>query len=347
MKIGIDANPFISADKFRGVGSYTETLISGLKLYDLENIYRVIRWSEGKERDFDAFIFPYFSPFNISLPFLKTTKVIVTVHDLIPLVFSENFPIGLKGRFSWFVQKNLLKGVNGIITDSFVSKKDIQDICSIRKSKIFVVYPAINEIFKKNRDFRAQKRIRQKYQLPDDFILYVGDSNWNKNVPSLIKASKVLKLPLVLVGEVFKKRNVDLNHPWNKSLKEVKSLIAGDNRVLTLGFIPSDDLVNIYNLALLYVQPSYYEGFGLPVVEAMASGCPVISSSKGSLPEIGGDASLYFDPYKDELPGVIKKLSRNKVLREKLISKGSLQANKFSSKNMVQDLKHVFSEILN
>lgn len=345
MKIAIDTTPLLTEHKYRGIGKYTNNFIQSLEEYDKNNVYSKIVLSQQSDLNFDLLLIPYFSPFNLSLPFIKKVKTLVTVHDLIPKKFPDKFPVGIRGELIWNIQKRLLLGVEGIITDSDTSKKDIIEICNIDKNKVFVVYPSVNKIFQRLQYQSDLKVIKDRYKLPQKFVLYVGDCNWNKNVPILVKASQKLNIDLVLVGKVFQDKT-DLNHPWNSSLKEVFNLTNADNRIKKLGYVNDEDLVSIYNLAQLYIQPSYYEGFGLSMVEAFACGCPVIASDKGSLKEVGGEAPLYFNPQNlDELTKKIKDTYSNEKVLTQLREKGLEKAKKYSGLNFVLGLSKVYEQV--
>ena len=134
--------------------------------------------------------------------------------------------------------------------------------------------------------------MQKKYNLPKSFALYVGDINYNKNVPNLVKACKIAKMPLVIAGKQVKEvESLNLNHPELKHLKNIDW-----SEILRLGFVPDSDLVAIYNLAAVYVQPSLYEGFGLPVLEAVACNTPIVATKTQALVEILGDGLNYVDP---------------------------------------------------
>src|SRR5205814_1416142 len=133
---------------------------------------------------------------------------------------------------------------------------------------------------------------RSKYKLPDNFALYVGDVNWNKNLHGLLNAISISKIQLVLVGSAL----TDQNLPQVKELDAlIKELDLG-SLITKTGFVPEKDLVVLYNLAGVVVMPSFYEGFGLPVLEGMACGTPVVCSKNSSLEEIGGDVAIFCDP---------------------------------------------------
>jgi glycosyltransferase involved in cell wall biosynthesis len=135
--------------------------------------------------------------------------------------------------------------------------------------------------------------IAKRYGLPDRFALYVGDVNYNKNIPVLIDACKIAKIPLVIAGKQAKEiESLNLNHPELKHLKGIDW-----SGVIRPGFIPDADLVAVYNLAKVYVQPSLYEGFGLPILEAVACGTPVVAAKTQALVEILGDDLNYVDPH--------------------------------------------------
>ena len=157
--------------------------------------------------------------------------------------------------------------------------------------------------------------IQKKYKLPSKYVLYVGDININKNIPTLVMACQKLNYPLVIVGKAATQKNV-IDHPWNRDLVWLQNI--KDPNVKCLGFVPNSDLKLIYNLATLYCQPSFSEGFGLPLLEAMQSGCPIVYSSQGCVAEIANFHGEMFDPYSvDDLTRALKKLWRSESLRHK------------------------------
>jgi glycosyltransferase involved in cell wall biosynthesis len=264
--------------------------------------------------------------------------VIVTVHDLIPLKFPCHYPAGIRGQWRWRGQKRRLQKVDGILTVSNTSRKDIAQLVCYPQEKIKTTYLAASSEFKVIANRQEKKRIAQKYSLPQNFVLYVGDVNWNKNVPGLVRACQKLALPLVIVGKQAVARNYDQTHPENQDLVWLQQEAKKDKNIQLLGFIDSQDLPIIYNLASVYCQPSFYEGFGLPVVEAMACGCPVVSSNQGSLPEVGGQAVIYGNPYqKGSLAQAINKVTNNPQLAKKLSLAGPKQAAKFSWQKCAQE----------
>ena len=332
----------------RGVGFYALNLFKALKELKGNNQY-FLNKDKNDEFSFDLIHLPYFDPFFFTLPWPRKKPVVVTIHDLIPLKFSKNYPSGLRGKLKWLIQKRIVKSVSAIMTDSENSKKDIEDIIGFPKDKIFSIYLAASEEFRQLKEKEKLEKIRKKYSLPDNFIFYVGDLNWNKNVSLLVRALGEVKnrfndINLVLAGSAFENESL-------AELKEIKRLIKDlklKERVKLLGFVVIDDLVKIYNLARLYIQPSFYEGFGLPVLEAMQSGCPVLSSNKASLPEVGGQAVEYFNPQnKGELEKKIIDLWNNKSKLIGLSKKGLKQSKQFSWQKTAQETRRIYEKIIN
>ena len=323
MKIAIDISPLSTGHKVRGVGFYLEHLKSALLKYEKENEYVFFVRGEKLPDDIDLVHFPYFEPFFLALPLYKKFKTIVTVHDLTPIVFPKAFPRGLKGEIKWQMQKFALRKANGIITDSKNSKEDVAKYIGIRESRVDVVYLASGEDFKVITLSETKiKSLRSKYNLPEKFVLYVGDVTWNKNLPRLIDAIKTTKIPLVMIGKSLVSEDYDRANPWNNDLKRVQELARESEQIIRLGFVDSQDLVAIYNLATVFVMPSLYEGFGLPILEAQACGCPVVTTKEGSLAEVAGESAEFADG--------IKKIFESKNLQEELRAKGFKNSSKYS-----------------
>lgn len=342
MIIGFDISPLKTGHKFRGTGSYTDNLVKAIKKYDQKNDYQFFTNRRELPQNIDLIHYPYFEPFFLTLPWRKSVPTVVTIHDLIPLVFPDHFPRGLKGEIKWQIQKRSLKGSAAVIVDSKSSQKDVFKYTSIPEEKIFVVYLAAGEEFRQLKPGELTK-IKNKYSLPEKFVLYVGDATWNKNVPGLVRAIQKINLPLVLVGKRLAESDFDRKNQWNKDLLEVEKLTHDDKRIFKLGFVPQEDLVGIYNLATVCVQPSFYEGFGLPVLEAMSCGCPVVTSRVSSLPEVAGEAAFYVDPYNtDDMANGIGEIYFNTAVQEKFRKLGILQAKKFSWKKTAQETAEVY-----
>jgi glycosyltransferase involved in cell wall biosynthesis len=240
---------------------------------------------------FDIVHYQYFRPYFRDLPFTKPAKkVVLTIHDLIPLVYPNHYPSGIKGNINFALNRYLIKkNVDVIITISETSKKDICRFLGVDPKIVHVVYLASKPKFKKLEISNLKLEIVKRYSLPDRFALYVGDVNYNKNIPNLVKACKVAIIPLVICGKQAKEvEKQNLDHPELVHLKNIDW--AGVSR---LGFVPDSDLASIYSMAKVYIQPSFYEGFGLPALEAVTCGTPVALAKSQCMVEVLGDDFTY------------------------------------------------------
>lgn len=338
MKVAIDTHPLKSGHSVRGIGTYTKNLVEEFKKGKWKDIEFEFFASPNPPPPVDLIHYPYFDLFFHTLPINKlASRVVVTIHDIIPLVFPAHFQSGFKGKINLLLQKKALRNVDAVICDSKTSKKDISSKFGYPDDKIHVVYLAPSAAFQKISRPDKLSKITKKYNLPKKFVLYVGDVNWTKNIPNLLKAIKISRVNLVMVGKAL----VD------KSLAEVKEgvrLIEKldiENEVLRIGYIDEDDLVAIYNLASATVLPSYYEGFGLPVLESMACGTPVVCSKLSSLPEVGADLALYCDPL--EPLSIAEKIRDTFNLNENLFSKKLIQhASNFSWQKTARETIKVY-----
>jgi glycosyltransferase involved in cell wall biosynthesis len=316
----------------------------------------LVEFTEKIPVNIDIIHYTWFDLFFRTLPLIKKKPTIVTIHDVMPLVFSEHYPIGVKGKINSLIQKRSLENCKFVITDSNQSRKDIIKYLKVKPEKIKVVYLAASKEYRELDDITLM-RAKRKLKLPDNFLLYVGDVNYVKNLPLLIQSFADLKkskdyryLKLLLIGEAFMKRVDNIDHPELASIKRVNNLIREldlESEIFRLGFVEIEELAAIYNLATIYIQPSFYEGFGLPVLEAMSCGVPVICARGGSLEEVSGNASLYFDPKSvNSLSGAIKRLLEDKALRIKLIEQGLLNVQSFSWEKVASQTIEVYKQAL-
>lgn len=358
IKIAIDVSPTIDGNAIRGVGYYTNQLIKSLQQeikvnsdYKNWSIDLIKNNQDLKAKNYKLIHYPYFDPFKLTLPKNKKIPYIVTVHDLIPIQFKNHFPPGIKGKIKWFIQKNHLKYAKKIITVSHYSKYIINQITKYPLSQIFVTHLGADNSFKIITDKNKLEDTRIKYKLPQKFVLYVGDINWNKNIPSLVKACLKNKYSLVIVGSTAVKKDVP-NHPWTKDLRwlQSKSSQLAHQRtkgLILTGFIPDEDLPLIYNLATVYCQPSFAEGFGLPLVQAMQSGCPVTYSQDTCLPEIMEDVGVSFNPRSvSDISSVLKQLWLDQKLWEKQQLLGIKRAKIFNWKFTAKQTLAVYDLVL-
>jgi len=326
MNIYIDSSPLHSGHKHRGIGEYTRNLITALKNYFPQHNY--------SSSDPDLIHYPYFDLFFPTLPFIKKKPTIITIHDVIPLQHPNLFPFGPRGRFNLLRQKLALKNTKAIITDSKASKKAIIKHLKINPQKIHVIYLAADPIFK----LKPKSKLA-RIKLPAKFLLYVGYINPNKNLTNLVQAVKQTKAKLVIVSRALANKNIPES-------KEINQLINSQITIITN--VDQSELNQLYHQAAIYIQPSLNEGFGLPLLEAMTVGCPVISTRAGSLPEVGGSAPLYAkSPSISNLANAIKKLWTNSELQNELKKKSLIQSKKFSWRQTAQETIKVYEKILN
>lgn len=348
IKVGLVKSPNISSH-VRGGGFYADRLLKSLSQTPDINVNFVdYSINPAVYRKYDLIHFTYFDFFNLTLPPVRPVKTVVAVHDMTPLKFPQHFPLGKKAKVVWPIQKTILKNVDAITTLSEVSKKDIVELTGIPSEKIKVIYLAADPEFKKIKDIKLLKKIGEKYSLPDKFMLYVGGVNWNKNLPALIKACRQINVNLVLVGKEFLNKDVDFSHAELQPFKEVLGLIESDQRTHRLGFVPTGDLAAIYNLATIYVQPSVYEGFGLPVLEAMSCGTPVICGRKSSLGEIGGEAAIYADVENsaDIAAKIDRTLKLPRTAYDKIGTESIRQARNFSWEKTARETLEMYQKVL-
>lgn len=349
MKIAVDISPLASGHylqhRVRGTGFYVTNLKDSLQEYFPKNEYIFFKRGDNVPGDVDLVHVPYFEPYFITLPIKKSKKTVVTVHDLTPLVFKEKFPAGIKGKLKWEVQKKALQNADFIITDSHSSKNDIHKFTGISMNKIEVVYLAAAKHFKKTNS--SNKKLIKKYKIPEQFLFYVGDATWNKNLPNLIKAVNKTSYNLIIAGNAFVNKDYDKTNPWNHDLHEAQVLAGSNKNIYPIGYVSDQDLVDLYNLAKAFIMPSFYEGFGLPILEAMQSGCPVITSRAGSIEEVADSAAYFVEPDNiDSIVNGINEVMENESIRNALSEKGLSQAKKFSWQDTADETNKVYEKII-
>lgn len=332
----------------RGIGVYTSELKNALAKRPGVTV-DLINFSDLKSSQFqyDLIHFTYFDLFFLTLPPILNTKSIVTVHDLTPLVFPDGFKYGLRGEIKWQVQKRLLSKSDSIIAVSQCTKKDIIKHTSFPENKIKVIYEAAADAYTIIKVANKLTGFRKLFNLPERYLLYVGDINYNKNISTLIRAFKKVTeefedINLILIGKSFQG-----NIPESINIKKEINEFGLNGRVRMLGFVSQDDLVYYYNLASLYIQPSIYEGFGLPVLEAMSCGTLVICGKNSSFPEIGGNAVIFTDVQNaDQFAATtIKSLTLSPAKKDQLRKNGLEQAHKFSWEKAAGETHDLYEKI--
>ena len=355
MKITIDVSQM--AYSGTGVGRYTFELVKAL--LSLPSKHEFILWAGVRKQRFyfeslqktepwnrANWVYSHVSPklagvlFNYSplhLEYLSgetdlihlsdwtapVTRVptVTTVHDLAFIKYPQTVDPLIRHTQSVRLSRIMSHG-NHIIADSLSTKNDLIEKYHVNESRIDVVYPGIGSSYIP-RSLEEIKRVKIKYSLPDRFILSLGTQEPRKNLERLIEATKNQSLPLVIAGK----------YGWGRKL-------GNPAHVNVLGFVSEQDLPALYSSATVFCYPSLYEGFGFPVLEAMACGAPVVTSNISSLPEVAGDAAILIDPLNIESigSGIEQALS----MREKMIKKGIQQAKKFSWEKTARQVLSIY-----
>lgn len=336
MRVGFNILPLQTSHSQRGMGQYTRCLLEALKKIGEVEIeeFRQLK----KVSDVDLVHYPYFDPFFTTLPLLKKFPTVVTIGDVTPLLFPEHYPAGIKGTIKKIIQTFSLQNVKAVITFSKSAAEDIHQVLKIKNKKIFPIYLAPSNEFKKLNKSKLVNII-QKYHLPEEFGLFVGSVNWNKNLINLTESCLRANIKLVFIGKDFEKKD-NLDHPELKSYKEFVEKYSANPNIITLGFIETKDLVSIYNLANFLLLTSFYEGFGLTILEAQACGCPVITSNLSAMPEVAGKGAVYIDPH--SIDDIFRGINEIRVKREKLVNAGFENVKRFSWEKCAKDTVKVY-----
>ncbi len=274
------------------------------------------------------------------LPPLVPCRSVVTIHDCIHLMFPEY----LSNRFApAYARASIMmaaRRATRVMTVSESSKRDILRFVNIPADKIDVIYNAYDERFSLEPKEEDVARVRERYQLHGQFVLYAGNVKPHKNIERLIQAFHLLRsrgmehLKLVLIGDEISRyaalRRSVHQHQLHKYVR-------------FLGYLPQETLAIMYRLAGVFVFPSLYEGFGLPPLEAMASGAPVVTSNVSSLPEVAGDAAVLVDPYDPEaIADAIHRVLTSEQLRCELRRKGLARAGQFSWEDSARRVRAIY-----
>ncbi|RJR30227.1 glycosyltransferase family 1 protein [Candidatus Microgenomates bacterium] len=342
MKVALIQSSQVNNEQ-RGVGVYTQNLFNALKT--LKDIQVEITQLSDIPKDADIYHYTYFDPFFKSLKIIPGKKTIVTVHDLIPIKFPTHFPKGIRGTINWWRQKKNLQNADALITDSLASQKDIRQLVKIPESRIYPIYLAPGVPFYKKFTTTQLKNVSHKYSLPEKYVLYVGDANWNKNILNVVKACEQAEVALVLVSNALSK-TVTVNHPELREARLAQQILVKNAQFLVLSKVAVEDLAALYQLAQVLLLPSRYEGFGLPVVEAFASGCPVICSKNGSLAEVAGKGAYFIDSDDGAaISAAVKKFYTDSQVRQKYRKLGYQEVKRFSWESTALKTFDVYKQI--
>jgi len=279
------------------------------------------------------------------LPPLTPCRTVVTIHDCIHL----RFPQYLRSKLGYAYARAALWSATHraarVITVSEASKRDILRYFRVPESRIDVIHNAIDDRFRQAPAAEDMERVRQRYQLNAPFILYAGNIKPHKNLERLIESFHLLRqdpalkdVQLLIIGDEISKyatlRRAVHRHKLHKHVR-------------FFGFVSHETLAALYRLADVFVFPSLYEGFGLPPLEAMASGTPVITSDVSSLPEIVGDAALLIDPTEPEaIADAMRRVLGDADLRASLKARGLARARAFSWERSIRRVREIYSEVL-
>ncbi len=353
MRIGIDARLVYYSRA--GIGQYIQGLVKGLSecdennefvllqsrkdttvLADEPNFFRKSLWTPSHHR-LEQLVLPFeISPLRLDIlhspdfipPFRRDYKSVITVHDLAFILY-PHFLTQESARYYGQIDR-AVRHADHIIADSQSTKRDIINFLGVAESKVTVIYAAAASMYQPVTDNRSLKGVQEKYGVDRPFVLFVSTIEPRKNLPTLLRAFRrllddyKLDVKLTVVGQ----------RGWfcGEVFAVTESLNLGDE-VAFLGHVPTEDLVLLYNTAEALVHPSYYEGFGLPPLEAMACGTPTIVANVSSLPEVVGDASLLVAP--DHVEGwtvAMWRVLTDDSLHSELSAKGLKRAQLFSWK---------------
>ena len=367
MRIGIDARKLHDF----GIGTYIRNLLRQLARMDCQTEFVILCRPEDRETvaalgdNFRAVVqtAPNYSiseqlriPLALAregvtlfhaphyvLPPLVRCKSVVTIHDCIHLMFPQYLPNRLAYSYARTSIRLAARRATRILTVSESSKRDILRFVDTEPDKIDVIYNAYDDRFAIDPREEDVVRVRERFQLESEFVLYAGNVNPHKNLERLIEAFNLVRkrgldhLKLVMIGDEISKytalRRAVHQHQLHKYVR-------------FLGYLPEVTLAVMYRLAGVFVFPSLYEGFGLPPLEAMASGTPVVTSNVSSLPEVAGDAAILVDPYdpRSIADGIYRVLSDERLRRD-LRRKGVARAGMFSWEQSVRRVRAIYGEV--
>jgi glycosyltransferase involved in cell wall biosynthesis len=284
---------------------------------------------------------PYFAA-----PYFLPARTVVTVHDVIPLIMPE-YRARAESRMYNSLIAFTVRRVNAIITVSDYSKRDIVRTLHIPDERIHVIGNAVDDSYRPIADRRLIDAVRDRYGIGPKYILYFGGFDLRKNVDRILQAYAALpkstrdEYQLVIAGRLHL-----LGHPLYPDPRPRVRELGLDENIVVTGQIREQDKAPLYSGATVYVFPSLYEGFGIPVLEAMACGAAVVTSNSSALPEVVGDAARLVDPYSvDEIRNAIGELLDDPAARNELRERALIRAHDFSWKRVAQQTLEVYKKL--
>ncbi len=277
------------------------------------------------------------------LPCLKKTHSVLTVYDLAFRFYPETFTT-LNRWFQLLTMGTFLYRAHAVIAISQNTKRDVAQLYGVDESKITVVYGGVNSRFQPA-SISEIEHVRTRYHLPERYILFVGSIEPRKNLKALLAAFSAIKQQREAIDSI--KLVIAGKRGWLYADFFQQLRTSGlENEIILPGFIADEDLPALYSAADVFVFPSWYEGFGLPVLEAMACGTPVVCSNVSSLPEVAGEAALMVAP--NDVRGFCEAITRtltDAVLRQELIGRGFRQAARFTWEKTAQQTLAVYEQV--
>lgn len=301
-------------------------------------LQKILKWPKiDRKLGVDLFFMPHINFASLS----SDCKSIITIHDLSYLRYPEFFSTRKNVWHRMINVKKLIKKFDKIVSVSENTKNDIAVLCRIDELKVKVISSAISENCKRVDNINELTLVKNIYNLPGEFILYLGTIEPRKNIENLIEAYNLFKkrtdsnVKLVIAG----------SKGWKyKYIFELISKSQYSQDIIVLGYVEDAHKPALYTLSKLLVYPSFYEGFGFPPLEAMFCGTPVIASYSSSLPEVCADAALLVNPYNpNDISSALEELMSNNDLREKLIKKGLARASSYSWANTAKKYIELFN----
>jgi glycosyltransferase involved in cell wall biosynthesis len=358
-----------------GIGTYIRNLVAALSDLDQHNKYllsafrrdipefghlapnfETVVYDEPEKHRWEDLTYPWFLkslapdlvhlPLN-DVPLLMRNPYVVTIHDMSSFLFGAQ--TGIKENLRLYRFRRGLLRADRVIAVSTATRRDVENLLGIRPDRMRLVYSAPDPNFLKHQSEPASReKLRERFQIQYPFVLYAGRIRPHKNIPRLIEAFAVVRgeleshpvykdLRLIIIGDEISR---------NPEVRRAVAQTRTQQVVRFLGFVPFETLKEFYSAASAFAFPSLYEGFGLPPLEAMATGIPVVTSSVSSLPEVVGDAAMIVNPENVfDIARGIREVLVDEGVRSRLIRSGFAQVRQFSWRRTAEQTLEVYREV--